>query len=71
MVRTCLLMFLTFRCIAQDINALVDKTVEQARRGFNVPGISVAVVKDGNVVLSKGYGIRRLGDPRRCPSGRW
>ena len=28
---------------------------------FTVPGLSVAVVKDGKVVLAKGYGIRRMG----------
>src|SRR5205807_8584630 len=28
-----------------------------------VPGMGMAVVKDGRVVLAKGYGVRRLGDP--------
>jgi len=30
---------------------------------FEVPGLAVAVVKDGQVVLAKGYGVRRLGEP--------
>jgi len=30
---------------------------------FDVPGIAVAIVKDGKVVLAKGYGVRKLGDP--------
>src|SRR4051812_16201338 len=30
---------------------------------FTVPGLSVAIVKDGKVVLAKGYGVRRMGDP--------
>jgi CubicO group peptidase (beta-lactamase class C family) len=30
---------------------------------FEVPGIAVLVVKDGQVVLSKGYGVRKLGEP--------
>lgn len=46
-------------CPAQDIDALV----ERVRKEFHVPGIAVAVVKDGQVVLQKGYGVRRLGDP--------
>jgi CubicO group peptidase (beta-lactamase class C family) len=29
---------------------------------FEVPGISVAIVKDGKVVLAKGYGVRKLGE---------
>jgi CubicO group peptidase (beta-lactamase class C family) len=30
---------------------------------FGVPGMAVAVVKDGQVVLAKGYGVRKLGEP--------
>ncbi|MDQ6758739.1 MAG: serine hydrolase [Acidobacteriota bacterium] len=46
--------------LAQDY---LDTVVERARKEFNVPGIAVAVVKDGKVVALKGYGVRRLGDP--------
>jgi CubicO group peptidase (beta-lactamase class C family) len=41
----------------------VDRIVERARSAFDVPGIAVAVVKDGKVVLVKGYGVRRVGHP--------
>jgi len=44
---------------AQDVDALV----ERARKEFDVPGIAVAIVKDGKVVLEKGYGVRRIGRP--------
>jgi CubicO group peptidase (beta-lactamase class C family) len=37
--------------------------VERARREFDVPGIAVAIVKDGKVVLARGYGVRRIGQP--------
>ncbi len=40
---------------------LFDKYVETARQEWNVPGLSIVVVQDGKVVLSKGYGIRELG----------
>ena len=30
---------------------------------FTVPGLAVAIVKDGKVVLAKGYGVRRMGNP--------
>lgn len=43
-----------------DVKA-IDKYLEQARNDWNVPGMSVAIVKDGRVVLCKGYGIRELG----------
>ena len=32
-------------------------------RTFEVPGVSVAIVKDGQVVVAKGYGVRKLGEP--------
>jgi CubicO group peptidase (beta-lactamase class C family) len=38
-----------------------DAYVERVMERFDVPGLSVAIVKDGEVVLTKGYGVRRLG----------
>jgi CubicO group peptidase (beta-lactamase class C family) len=40
-----------------------DAVVADAMRTFDVPGMAVAVVKDGKTVLAKGYGIRKLGEP--------
>jgi CubicO group peptidase (beta-lactamase class C family) len=39
-----------------------DALVERARSAFHVPGIALAVVKDGKVITEKGYGVRRMGD---------
>ncbi|MEJ7663725.1 MAG: hypothetical protein WKG07_31425 [Hymenobacter sp.] len=36
--------------------AAVDAVVARTLKAFDVPGIAVAVVKDGQVVLAKGYG---------------
>ena len=41
----------------------LDAYVARAMREFGVPGMAVAVVKDGQVVLAKGYGVRRAGEP--------
>ncbi len=41
----------------------IDRAVERARAEFDVPGIAVAVVKDGSVVLARGYGVRKVGSP--------
>ena len=30
---------------------------------FDVPGMAVAIVKDGKILVAKGYGVRKLGDP--------
>ena len=40
-----------------------DAYVENVRKTFDVPGIAVAVVKDGKVVLERGYGPRTIGQP--------
>ncbi|MGI4835406.1 MAG: serine hydrolase [Janthinobacterium lividum] len=40
--------------------AAVDAVVARTLKAFEVPGIAVAVVKDGQVVLAKGYGVRSL-----------
>jgi CubicO group peptidase (beta-lactamase class C family) len=38
-----------------------DAFVERVLKTFDVPGAAVAIVKDGRVVLAKGYGVRTLG----------
>lgn len=38
----------------------LDEYYEQAYQDWNVPGIAVAIVKDGEIVFAKGYGIRNL-----------
>jgi CubicO group peptidase (beta-lactamase class C family) len=40
-----------------------DAYVAHALKEFNTPGLAIAIVKDGRVVLAKGYGVKRLGDP--------
>lgn len=40
--------------------AAVDAVVARTLKAFDVPGIAVAVVKDGQVVLVKGYGVCSL-----------
>jgi CubicO group peptidase (beta-lactamase class C family) len=41
----------------------LDRYVADVLRTFQVPGVSVAIVKDGHVVLAKGYGVKELGKP--------
>ena len=42
-----------------------DTYVERVMRTFIVPGAAVAIVKDGQVILARGYGIRTLGGNER------
>lgn len=41
----------------------LDDYVARAVKTFEVPGLSLAIVKDGKVVMAKGYGVRKLGEP--------
>ena len=43
----------------------LDSVVNSVMHEFKVPGLSVAIVKDGKVVLAKGYGVRSLGGTAR------
>ncbi|MFZ5972683.1 MAG: serine hydrolase [Bacteroidota bacterium] len=40
---------------------IFDAYAQQAMKDWQVPGMAVAVVKDGKVLLAKGYGVRELG----------
>jgi CubicO group peptidase (beta-lactamase class C family) len=43
----------------------LEAYIERVRKQFDVPGIAVAVVKDGKVVTAQGYGVRKIGAPER------
>src|ERR1700731_652865 len=40
----------------------LDNYIARAMKVFDVPGLSIAIVKDGKVVLTKGYGVRKMGE---------
>jgi len=46
--------------LAQQVKEF-DAYIEASRKLYEVPGLAVTVVKDGKVILSKGYGVRQLG----------
>ncbi len=43
----------------------IDSIVERALTAFQTPGVAIAVVKDGKVVVARGYGVKRLGAPEQ------
>lgn len=57
---TLLFLSAAFLTHAQDLKA-IDKYIEQARNDWKVPGMAVAIVKDGKIVLAKGYGTKEHG----------
>jgi CubicO group peptidase (beta-lactamase class C family) len=55
------ILLLSIAGLSQSSVESLDKYVEAARNQWQVPGLSIAVVHDGKVVFSKGYGVRELG----------
>src|SRR5690606_27777972 len=41
----------------------IEAFVEQGMRDWGIPGLSVSVVKDDELVWARGFGVRRLGHP--------
>jgi CubicO group peptidase (beta-lactamase class C family) len=55
------LLLLSTQAGAQVLSsAQIDSIAEKVLKTFEVPGVAVAVVKDGKVIHSKGYGLRSL-----------
>ena len=40
-----------------------DDYVNRALREWEVPGLAITIVKDDRIVMAKGCGVRKLGDP--------
>ncbi len=55
-----LLLLIGCHSFGQITEKQVDELVENTLKSFNVPGIAVAIVKDGKVVLAKGYGVKSI-----------
>ena len=68
-----LILTLIFSAFFQVLNAQVpaflrdsiDSYIERGMKQWQIPGLSIAIVKDGKVIHSKGYGVRELGKPDR------
>lgn len=63
----CLFLLALVPAYAQITDATIkefDAYVEKSRNLFQIPGLAVTVVKDGKVLLKKGYGVRQSGLPQ-------
>jgi CubicO group peptidase (beta-lactamase class C family) len=56
------LLLLALPVFARQAPTDLDEYVARSMKTFEVPGMAVAIVKDGKVVVSKGYGVRKLGE---------
>lgn len=51
---------------AQELDkAELDAYVLNAVKAWEVPGLALAVIKDDSVLVTEGYGLRKLGSPER------
>ena len=41
----------------------LEADVLRAMKTFDVPGMAIAIVKDGKVIAARGFGVRKLGEP--------
>jgi CubicO group peptidase (beta-lactamase class C family) len=63
LITICLLIVsIAFKAYSEDHKLRdLDAFIEQAMKDYGVPGASVAVVKDNDVVYLKGFGLRKTG----------
>lgn len=58
---TCLLVLYSLISLSQPLSSKkIDRLTERVLKEFNVPGIAVAVLKDGEVIHMEGYGVRSV-----------
>lgn len=62
----CMLLLLASASVARAQEAPLagfDDYVNEALKNWEVPGLAIAIIKNDSIVLAKGYGVRKLGDP--------
>ena len=60
-VTIALILLIPIACLAQDsFTTKVDEYVRSEMQAQQIPGVALAVVKDGKVVLARGYGLANV-----------
>lgn len=68
---TCIAVLITITLVitnislnAQNATCLegLDEFIEKGMADWGIPGLAVSVVKDGEIIYAKGFGVRKLGD---------
>ena len=56
-----LLLLLSITCFAQDgVSTKVDDYIRTEMQSQQIPGLALAVIKDGQIVIAKGYGLANV-----------
>lgn len=48
---------------AQTLPEDFDQWLENSRKKWEIPGMAVGIVKDGEIIYAKGFGVKQLGKP--------
>ncbi len=65
-LKQCLLLLVLFYFFinntgyAQISSSEIDEIIENAMETFNVTGVAVGIVKDGEIIFTKGYGVKSI-----------
>src|SRR5437868_5323865 len=63
-----ILLFLSVTLFSQTPAFITDSLDAYIQRGINqwqIPGLAITIVKDGKVIVKKGYGVLEIGKPDR------
>ena len=56
-----LLLLLSLTCFAQNgVSTKVDEYIRAEMQSQQIPGVSLAVIKNGEIVLARGYGLANV-----------
>jgi len=57
-----IILFLSLNIFAQSVNSKVDEIINREMKERRIPGLQLAVVQNGKIVLSKSYGYANIQD---------
>jgi CubicO group peptidase (beta-lactamase class C family) len=60
-IYSCLFTCISFFSTSQNINEKLDRYFEKMAAEWQIPGMTIGIVKDGELVFSKGYGVKEIG----------
>lgn len=70
-IKFCVTLLFLSVCIAGNaqtpsfVTDSLDSYIKRGMQQWQIPGLAIAIVKDGKVVLSKGYGVREVGNEEK------
>lgn len=49
--------------LSADLKKELESTVQKTMQIWNIPGLALVIVKDDNILYTRGYGVRKIGTP--------